>query len=248
MSLVSEALRKARQEAAERGEKQRGASFRTTVVLGGGKPGRRIGWGVLLAVAAAGLAGAAVAWWVLTQRNAPGGAAVPVAAAPIAPAGTEGLPSATAVPGAPSVPVTAAAAPPAAPAAAPSPGPTVPAAGAAGPASRPAAGGVGASPPPAPATATIPRARPAEAAPAERPPRPAVSERAGERSFVLEADLGKVKLHLDYIVYRSKGPFAAINGQEVVIGSIVEGFVVEEIGPESVRLAGPGGAVLLKTH
>ena len=65
---------------------------------------------------------------------------------------------------------------------------------------------------------------------------------------MLDADLGKVKLHLDYIVYRSKDPFASINGQEVVIGSIIEGFTVEEIAPESVRLRHARGAVVLRAH
>ena len=70
MSLVSEALRKARQDAAEKGAKQRGMVFRTTVVLGSEGAGARLGWIVAGIVAASALAGAGVAWWVLTGRGA----------------------------------------------------------------------------------------------------------------------------------------------------------------------------------
>jgi hypothetical protein len=65
---------------------------------------------------------------------------------------------------------------------------------------------------------------------------------------VLDADLGTVKLHLDYIVYRSKDPFASINGQQVTIGSIIEGFTVEEIDLEVVRLRDSRGTVVLRAH
>jgi hypothetical protein len=75
---------------------------------------------------------------------------------------------------------------------------------------------------------------------AERAPR--------EREFVVDADLGHVKLHLDYVVYRPGSPFAGINGQQVVIGTVIEGFQVEEIGPESVRLRDARGTVVLRTH
>ncbi|OYW05772.1 MAG: hypothetical protein B7Z61_04985 [Acidobacteria bacterium 37-71-11] len=67
-----------------------------------------------------------------------------------------------------------------------------------------------------------------------------------ERTFGLDADLGYAKFHLDYIVYRSKAPFAGINGQQVMIGSIIEGFTVEEIGPDDVRLRDAKGSVVLR--
>jgi hypothetical protein len=76
--------------------------------------------------------------------------------------------------------------------------------------------------------------------PAERAPR--------EREFVVDADLGYAKLHLDYVVYRPGSPFAGINGQQVMIGSVIEGFQVEEIGPELVRLRDRRGQVVLRTH
>jgi hypothetical protein len=69
-----------------------------------------------------------------------------------------------------------------------------------------------------------------------------------ERSFIVDADLGYAKLHLDYVVYRPTSPFAGINGQQVIIGSVIEGFQVEEIGPESVRLRDRRGAVVLRVH
>jgi len=69
-----------------------------------------------------------------------------------------------------------------------------------------------------------------------------------ERTFVVDADLGSAKLHLDYVVYRPGSPFAGINGQQVVIGTVIEGFQVEEIGPESVRLRNDRVTVVLRTH
>jgi hypothetical protein len=69
-----------------------------------------------------------------------------------------------------------------------------------------------------------------------------------EREFVVDAELGYAKLHLDYVVYRPGSPFAGINGQQVMIGSVIEGFQVEEIGPELVRLRDRRGTVVLRTH
>ncbi len=273
MSLVSEALRKARQEAAERGEKQRGMTFRTTVTLGGGRTSRRPGWVIALVVLAA-LGGAAAAWLVLS----PGSAARPSAPR---------LAQADAPPSAPQSASSAASAP--------SPTPT------SSPASASAAGAQPASTPASPATLApvadvsswpvtqprretaspaAPRARatrapaPARphatvappfpsgpgavtvvpvAAPPTAPAPPRATARPArapgpERTFVLEADIGGTKLHLDFIVSRSQNPFARINGEQVVIGSVLAGYTVEEIAPEFVRLAGPAGIVVIRTH
>ena len=71
---------------------------------------------------------------------------------------------------------------------------------------------------------------------------------ARERVFVLDADMGRVKLHLDFLVYKPSAPFASINGRQVVPGSFVDGLVVDEIGRDFVRLADGHGTVVLKTR
>ncbi|HPS79165.1 MAG TPA: hypothetical protein PLS53_13485 [Thermoanaerobaculaceae bacterium] len=91
--------------------------------------------------------------------------------------------------------------------------------------------------------------RPDPGVEAGRPESPPVSSPAPrERAFVLDADLGRVKLHLDFVVYKPSAPFAGINGQQVVPGSIVEGWLVEEIGRDSVRLSDGRGKVVLRTR
>lgn len=257
MSLVSEALRKARQEAAEKGAQQRGVVFRTTVVLGPKGTRFSVGWLAVSIVAAAALAGAGIAWLALSPRAglAP---APPSTAHPAAAAGA----STSTSPVAP-----AEAASTAVPASSPAPPRSALAQGALATVHRPTetqpdnaatqirqTGGdanatdqTGASAP-----LLTAHAPPVVGAPASAPPAlrggPSPAGAARERSFVLDADLGKVKLHLDYIVYRSKDPFAGINGQEVMIGTIIEGLTVEEIGPEVVRLRDDRGTVVLRAH
>ena len=290
MSLVSEALRKARQQAAERGEKQRGVSFRTTVVLGGGRAARGPGLFVALVVVAAALLGAAVAWVALSPRGparAPGSSVARTDASAVAPAGPATVPASPArgeqaarraqeaaprsapVPpppaaGAPEVPAIAAATP-TAPATAPTPAEPEAAAPDVNAAGQPRAaeprhalvppypnrsGTVAATEdeeaaPPAAAAAPPPLAKPAGRTSAGRE---AGEGPGGEHVYVLEADLGKTKLHLDFLVYRAKDPFAQINGQQIVIGSVLEGYTVQEISPEFVRLTGPAGGVVIRTH
>lgn len=281
MSLVSEALRKARQEAAEKGAQQRGVVFRTTVVLGPKGTRFSVGWLAVLVVAVAVLAGAGIAWWTLSSRGGPAfverstanpapPAAASTAALQVAPVHA----SSTTVP-APTPPPSRAAL--AAGAASPAPrtaevqpdqavtspgqmgGEATAEVQAAGPtppltALMPPVVDVSAAPPVAtpetPAAAATPTRGAPAAAPAVTRGAPAASgpARERERSFVLDADLGTVKLHLDYIVYRSKDPFASINGQQVTIGSIIEGFTVEEIDLEVVRLRDSRGTVVLRAH
>jgi hypothetical protein len=87
----------------------------------------------------------------------------------------------------------------------------------------------------------MPPAQEAPAHPAERPT-------PTERVFVLHADVGYTRLDLDFIVYKPSAPFGRINGQDIVPGSIVAGFVVEEIGPDFVRLADSHGPLILRVH
>jgi hypothetical protein len=207
-------------------------------------------------VLAAGAAGGAVAWWLHPGRGNPpvSPSASLAAAAPAVPESTPAPKTAElsrlAMPGqAVGVPV-AALETPAARAAAPAP------------ARAPEHAAPAAILPPgspAPARPTRPPAvaerRPPSAAgfqeQAAPPPgevRQAASAAAEtrERTFGLDADLGYAKLHLDYIVYRSKAPFAGINGRQVTIGTIIEGFTVEEIGPDDVRLRDANGLVVLR--
>jgi hypothetical protein len=71
---------------------------------------------------------------------------------------------------------------------------------------------------------------------------------AGERVFVLDADLGDVTLSLGYIVFKPSDPFAEINGREVRQGSLVEGYRVEEIERDRVRLRQGERTVVLRVR
>ena len=81
MSLINDALRKARQAAAEHEAQQPDATFRAPRAYPSRGPRRRSGVVMLVVVAVmAGLAGAAVAWWVVAQREQPVAAVVPTPA------------------------------------------------------------------------------------------------------------------------------------------------------------------------
>ena len=147
-----------------------------------------------------------------------------------------------------------------------------PAAPTATPAAAPTAGGQTAAPPPAatPAAATsasgraapprVAAAAPAVAAavgapvsepepgPAVPPatPEPAVAGERRTRDVLIDADVGYAKLHLDYLVYRPGSPFGRVNGQDVIVGSIVEGFKVEEITADYIKLADRRNTVILR--
>lgn len=83
--------------------------------------------------------------------------------------------------------------------------------------------------------------------PTRAPPTPvtAASDSA-ERVYEVEADLGYATLTLDYIVFRPTDPFAQINGVDVRVGGTIDGFTLEEIGRTSVRLRDGRGAVVLR--
>jgi hypothetical protein len=79
VSLINDALRKARQAAAEHEAQQPDATFRAPKAYPSRGPHRRSGVMMLAVVAVmAGLAGAAVAWWVVGQREQPVAAVVPM--------------------------------------------------------------------------------------------------------------------------------------------------------------------------
>jgi hypothetical protein len=72
------------------------------------------------------------------------------------------------------------------------------------------------------------------------------SEMIGEREFVMEAELGDLVLSLGFIVARASNPFAEINGREVYVGSEIEGFVVEAIEADRVVLRDDKGPLVLR--
>jgi hypothetical protein len=71
---------------------------------------------------------------------------------------------------------------------------------------------------------------------------------AGQREYVAEAELGHTTLSLDYIVFRPEDPFAQINGLDVRVGGTIEGFTVEEITAQSVLLRDRQGPLLLRAE
>ena len=246
MSLVSEALRKARQEAAQREGRDRGIPRGLVVPPKRWRSAPGLLLAILIALAAA-VAGAAVAWWTLSRR----------AATETSSAALDRPASATPAPAVAPIAATT-------PSGAASQGDRAPVAAHSGPA--PAAtdqvqlpGAASGLQPHAASTLAAPAPEPQPVSGAGQPAPDATAERPGthpgpaesaprERVFVVDADLGYAKLHLDYVVYRPSSPFAGINGQQVVIGSVIEGFQVEEIGPELVRLRDGRGTVVLRTH
>lgn len=223
MSLINDALRKARQEAADREAKERG--LETPVVAGYWKRGGRLGVGLILgAVIAVGAAmiGGAMVWWALTERaeraaiglpddNLPDDAVISESR----PDSSDGATSMEALPdsGSPAV----------VPARAPEDKgerSLRPEDEAAGRTDR--QGGEGALE----ESDSKPVASPT-------PQTPALEE--GE--FVGEAKVGDVTLTLDYLVYRKENPFAQINGNDLRVGGVVEDFVVKRITVDSVELA-----------
>jgi hypothetical protein len=236
VSLINEALRKARQAAAEHELSQSEAPFRAPKAYPTRGPRRR-GVVILLVLvaAAAGLTGAALVWWTLDKGQSsvaavlePGTKAILETAKPSQPDSTEAKERS---------PVDLDEA-------------TVPPAHEANDAGMSTEGSArrekaGATPVPseqkAAAAPTGPQQTP-EDAPAS------VEPTSGERVFVLDADLGYATLSLGFIVARPVHPFAEINDIEVHIGSEVAGFVVEKIEADRVVLRDDRGELELRTQ
>jgi len=249
MSLISEALRKARQETTGRDAERRGLK----VPPGWDRPtsGSRLGAGLVLGAMialAAALAGAAVVWWAVGR----GGDGEPVAAIsgvePAAEAVREGVAGETRIE--PDDGGTALASPAVTEIAQ---RPKEPADGLAG---DPLARGSQAMPVPpvggseiAGGTAEIGDTVEQEPVVSDTPPAGEVADApAGTRVFVVDADLGYTTLTLGFIVFRPDDPFAEINELEVHVGSHVEGLTVEEIARDYVRLVDERGEVILRVR
>lgn len=228
MSLVSEALRKARREAAAREAARHSGIVPAGLVEPPPRRSLAPRLALLAALVAAAVGGALAAWLVLGRSAQPPAPAsevrsprptLPVqkgpAPSPNAPAPEAGLPGPPPASGLPSA--------------------------VAAEAHRPAVPVSGAPMPELPAPAPLEETPPP-------PPSPPSSPAVEHRTFVLDADLGRAKLHLDFIVFKPSAPFAGINSVQVVPGSIVAGFVVEEIAPDFVRLRDSRGTITLKVR
>lgn len=236
MSLINEALRKARQAAAEHEEQH--ARSRPPMAYPSRGPQRGVGVAaVALIAAAAGIGGAAVVWWTMAQPSTAGskaGAAPPASES----ADAEVFEKRARAAEAPVVPAAA----------------ETPIAGAL----PPAIGGSGTDREAARPTdlENGPQAEPGDApdgpAAAAEDRRPATARNRpdrgpdGERVFILDAVLGDVTLSLDFIVFRPVRPFAEINGTEVYEGSDIEGIRVERIEADRIVLRDDEGLIVLR--
>ncbi len=229
MSLISDALRKARQEATEREAKSRG--METPVVAGYWKRGGRLSIGLILgaaiAVGAAGIGGGLM-WWALADRSdkntveAPDGigpAGAEAAEVQRDQASVESAPPQSGDVGAPIM---------------------MPVESRPDDRDLPYAGEGDA------VTQVVDRMPDREEqAPVEVPsPTPKLPD--GE--YVGEAHIGDVTLTLDYLVYRKENPFAQINGRDVRVGAVIEDHVVETITQDSVVLSKGDTKIVLRVH
>jgi hypothetical protein len=222
VSLINEALRKARQAASEHDAKQAEDLFRPRKAY----PSRRSGGGewltVVLIAAVAAVIGAAGAWWFVGSRHA---APSEVVVRELQPETATENPAAPIAPPETSPPLSH---------------------------ESPETNGSNAQPVENVTARHLPTSVPTAGAPIEAAPigaQPApttTSAIPGERVYVMEADLGDVVLSLGYIVARHSNPFAEINGVEVHLGSEIEGFVVEAIEADRVVLRDEDGPLVLR--
>jgi len=69
----------------------------------------------------------------------------------------------------------------------------------------------------------------------------------GADVYLLEANLGRVQLSLDYIIFRPDDPFAEINGVELHLGGVIEGYRVKAIDRDRVHLSNGRKDIVLRT-
>jgi len=242
MSLISDALRKARQEAAEREARQRGAALPPGMAARASRSrlGTGLVVGAVIAMAAAVTGGGAV-WWVLGSGHGR------VDTAPADP--SRSTHPSDGVRPTPGVAVTAEITPSTGSVeeqqeavSQPAPAETM---------TAPAVDEASVEEDPPPGLAELEPVIARQQSPSSGSSDAGDAEDGGsssERTFILEADLGTVVLSLDYIVYRPSSPYAEINGTEVRVGSIIEGLVVEEIQAGHVKLRDDDGVVVLKAR
>jgi cytoskeletal protein RodZ len=223
VSLINEALRKARQAAADHDD-QRSAGRPPQAYPSRG-PRRGVGPAAVALVAVlAGLAGAAGVWWIVgTASTEPDSADAEVyRTPPIVDSASPSPDEATDTETQPST-LQPDEQPDRAAAPAPSPQPATATSEPAAPAVEP------------PQTATPPRAKATT-----------VVTTSGVRVYVLDAELGYATLSLGYIVFRPVRPFAEINGVDIYEGSEIAGFKVEKIEIDRVVLRDDRGPLELR--
>jgi hypothetical protein len=234
MSLIGDALRKTRQEEAERDNERKGVLFSAKIANPPARSNLGLGLalGAIIAVAAT-VAGGGAVWWLLSR----GDAAQPEA--------TDTVPSG--VPGSIETDETSSRSNLPGHTGSDSPAQSPPAAAA------PSAAATGAGP--TDLGPSQPAARPAAAVAA--PATVTSGEKAfeggfagvedGADVFILEAKFGKVELSLDFIIFRPDDPFAEINGIELHIGGVIEGYRVKTIERDRVHLSNGRKDIVLRT-
>jgi len=69
----------------------------------------------------------------------------------------------------------------------------------------------------------------------------------GDEIYIMEADLGNgVNLSLGYLIFREEDPFAEINGVELHLGGTIEGFRVKDITRDRVTLSNGRRTIVLR--
>jgi hypothetical protein len=228
VSLIGDALRKARKEAAERETDRRGVLFSAKI---NDSPTRsNLGLGIVLGAViavAATVAGGGAVWWFV-GRDQPSESAR-AAASPANDASGEDI--VTPIPS----PL----------AAGPEDGPRPPVATVPAPAS-PSVGSESVTPRDSdqPGSAVKPTAvaRSIDTTTGEG----FAGIEDGVEIYVMEADLGGAHLSLDYIVFRNEDPFAEINGIELHLGGVVDGFRVKAIEHDRVKLSDGRRTIVLR--
>lgn len=227
MSLINEALRKARLEEAEREAREKG--LERPVVAGYWKRRRQLGLGLMIGAAAAfgaAMVGGAVMWWLLVgPEQIPPGQTEPAMAVPVPGGVSAGAVGDPEPPNAESPDPVAFAEPEGSqpPDQDSKPPGLLPVESAA---TSTTSGGGG-----------VPEASPGgglEPAPSVAAATP--EPESGSGASVGQVEVDGVTLTLDYLVYRSENPFAQINGRDVRVGAVIEGWIVTGITADAVVL------------
>jgi len=259
MSLIGEALRKTRREAAEREVERRGVLYSSRIADAPARSNLGLGLllGALIAVVATVVGGVAV-WWLFIGNEPDRQAetsAVQIAPDAVAAPATDSGDSQPEPQGAGTGTAAGTGAEAVARAGAGT-GVTTGTRTGAGPAAATesesgSASDSGSESESGPAPATVPVGgddrRPRSAAPPDTGLATGYAgTEDGDEVYILEADVGGAHLELDYIVYRSVDPFAEINGIEVHQGSTVAGFRVKAIEKDRVRLSDGRRTIVLR--
>lgn len=224
MSLIGDALRKTRQEAAERESERKGVLFSAKIANPPTRSNLGLGLalGAIIAVAAT-VAGGGAVWWLLSL----GETGQPVTVEETLSVKTEGIETDGAAPE--STPPLLAGSDSqirALPAGEIAPAPSTEAGQA----------DLGSRQPPVQARAAVETPVPSTTNDTSTGGGFAGVEN-GADVYILEADLGAVHLSLDYIIFRTEDPFAEINGVELHLGGVIEGYRVKAIERDRVHLS-----------